>query len=793
MKICYPSTRREFFWRALAVMLTARHDSFAVAAVKSNAKAPSRRIISLDLGWRYAEGGNGGESWMAADLPHCATRLSWQNWDCAAWQKLWTYRRKFTLPPETLVERAFLRFDGVVQKASPAINGTKLEEHAGGFLPFEREVTGLLRTQNTLTVTADGRWLNVPPGGNPKGPASVDYLMPAGIPRNVSLHIRPHVFIADVFAKPVDCLESKRSVAVECTIDGKGQPARALAVRVELIDGERVLAQEQVNCVATEGGLYTAVLLLTRLGNIQLWSPDTPKLHTVRATLYEGGREIDSSSVRIGFREAQFEVDGFYLNGTRSKLFGLNRHELFPFAGFAMPERVIRRDAEILRRDLNCNAVRCSHYPQSEDFLNACDELGLMVWEEIPGWGYIGDDAWKALAMRDTEDMIRRGRNHPSIIIWGTRVNESHNDLDLYQQTNAIARKLDGTRPVSGSMTTLSTVNWFQDVFAYDDYHARSDGSVAMAAPVPGVPFMFSEAVGQFAYGHGGGFHQYYRRAGDRELFEQQALYHAQGHDRGVEDPRCAGVVAWCAFDYSSLMNSLHAVKTPGVMDVFRIPKFGAAFYHSQRDPNRPVIEPAFFWDAETVAKPLSKGYIYCNCESLRVTIGTQPPIHLEPERAAFPNLKYPPFCLDLPPSIEGNPELHIEGFIGGRVVLTRRFSPDRSYDSLVAQADDECIDADGKDATRVWFRAVDRYGAPAPCLDGIVSVEIIGDASLIGDQTFDMSETGGVGAVWIRSKLDKPDNIVVRFSHARLGERKVVVRSAAPSSRTPIGRMRAR
>ena len=107
-----------------------------------------------------------------------------------------------------------------------------------------------------------------------------------------------------------------------------------------------------------------------------------------------------------------------------------------------MPPRVMRRDAEILRREFNCNAVRCSHYPQSEAFLDACDELGLMVWEETPGWQYLGDAAWKELVVRDVQRHGARDRNHPAIIIWGVRVNESQNDPALYERTDAAAKSL---------------------------------------------------------------------------------------------------------------------------------------------------------------------------------------------------------------------------------------------------------------------------------------------------------------------------------------------------------------
>lgn len=215
----------------------------------------------------------------------------------------------------------------------------------------------------------------------------------------------------------------------------------------------------------------------------------------IRQSLEELGARIGSApeGTRIGFRVARFEVDGFFLNGRRLQLFGLNRHELYPYVGGAMPQRVLRHES-------NCNIMRCSHYPQSEAFLDAGDELGLMVWEEIPGWQYVGDAAWKELAIRDAGDMVRRDRNHLAIVIWGVRVNESQNDPALYARTKQVANSLDDSRPTSGSMTPSSTNNWqqewHQDVFAFDDYHSAPDGSVGIRNPLPGVPYMLAEAVG---------------------------------------------------------------------------------------------------------------------------------------------------------------------------------------------------------------------------------------------------------------------------------------------------------
>ena len=140
------------------------------------------------------------------------------------------------------------------------------------------------------------------------------------------------------------------------------------------------------------------------LGTIQLWDLKNPKLYDVVVRTDSG----DEYRTRIGFREAKFTPSGFRLNGGHVKLRGLNRHQTFPYVGGAMPARVQRRDAWILKHELHCNIVRTSHYPQSPDFLDACDELGLLVLEEIPGWQHIGDLEWQNIAVRNV------GRNDPA-------------------------------------------------------------------------------------------------------------------------------------------------------------------------------------------------------------------------------------------------------------------------------------------------------------------------------------------------------------------------------------------
>jgi beta-galactosidase len=760
---------------------------------------PASRTISLDNDWLFGGKLNASapnphsldpafddSTFPRVTLPHCVTSLSWEKWDPAAWQEIWLYRRHFKMPDELAAGRAFLHFDRVMAAATLALNGHALQQHQGGYLPFQREITDIVKENNTLAVQVDSRFLSIPPAGNPKGPSSVDYLLPGGITGSVHLRVLPQAFISDVFAKPLDVLGPSRRLQITCTIDAGTHLPGQVRLSATLLSAATKIAATSMNLAIEQRGETEVTMTLDQLSKTELWDVVAPHLYDLVVTLYHNDQPIHDYRTRVGFREARFDVDGFFLNGRRLQLFGLNRHELFPYVGYAMPPRVQRRDAQILRHEFNCNIVRCSHYPQSPAFLDACDELGLMVWEETPGWGYIGDEHWEDIVVENVRDMVRRDRNRPSIVIWGVRVNESRNDQPLYQRTTALAKSLDGTRPASGSMTGFSNwqQDWHEDVFAMDDYHSAPDGTVGIYPPLPGIPYMLSETVGQYSYG-AKGFNNKYRRAGDLALQTQQALFHAQAHDRTAAYPRCAGAIAWCGFDYASLMNDYAGVKCPGIADVFRLPKLGASFYRSQIDPKtKPVIEPNFYWDFGPGSPngPGNHASIFSNCERLVLRINGREYAVVHCDAAAFPHLKYPPFFADLELDGSGKPELRIDGYLGDYLVLSRSFSSDPSVDRLSLNLDDTELTGDGSDATRLAFQVTDKFGAPRPFVQGEIAFQIHGPGVIVGNNPFQLADSGGSGAVWIKTAPGGVGKIRIEAAHSLLGRQTVEIEVGAVS-----------
>ncbi|HEY1216646.1 MAG TPA: glycoside hydrolase family 2 TIM barrel-domain containing protein [Bryobacteraceae bacterium] len=764
-------TRRAFTYSAATALLAITKPRFISAAPLSNAT----QDLDLSTGWDlYAEGEL---TQRAVTFPHSPIALSWHQWQPASWEKVWVYRREVTLPNLSR-ERLFLSVERALTNAQIKVNGRPVGSHEGGFTPFECEITDAVRAgTNQIEIQLDSRWLNVPPSGSPKGVGSVDYYLPGGINGHITLRRQPQTAITDLWTHTKEVLSDSPSLEVLVSLDADA--ANDAIVAVKLFDGSNLIRSER-QPQKLSSGIQTVTLAMKSLRGIKLWSPDTPTLYRLETSLLIKGKTVHTKSIRLGFRDARFERDGFYLNGKKTRIFGLNRHELFPYVGFAASERAMRRDADYLRNVLNCNMVRCSHYPQSPAFLDACDELGLMVWEEIPGWQYLGDAAWKDVALRNVEEMIRRDRNHPSILIWGTRINESANDPALYLRTHDLAKQLDPTRPTSGSMTPSSRSDWkehwHEDVFAFDDYHAASDGSVGIDPALPGVPYMLAEAVGQYSYGTAKNFLRRYRRAGIPEEQNAQALLHAQAHDRAARDPRNSGVIAWCAYDYASPMNAYNGVKCPGVVDTFRIPKLGASFYMAQVDPTkRVVLEPSFYWDARLHARA-GPAAIFSNCNELRIFLNDQHHATLQPDTTNYPKTVYPPFVTDLPWKQVGTSVLRIDGYIREKQVVSRSFTGDHTHDRLWVTADDAAIAGDGIDSTRVSFGVQDEFGNTRPVAHGAITVTLKGPGKIVGDTTFDLTDSGAVGAVWIRGVPGQHGSVQLTVSHPTFESKSVVV-----------------
>jgi beta-galactosidase len=727
----------------------------------ADSKSEGRMVLPINRNWRYnksfVDGAHAREfddsSFERVVVPHTNVRLPWHSFDDKTYEFVSIYRRRFKLPPEAAGHHVFVDFEGVMTASTVWINGARLGEYKGGYTPFSFDLTPHIKFdgENVLAVDVDSTERpDIPPFGH-----QIDYLTFGGIYREVSLRIVPGTFIENIFAKPKDVLSTHPALDVDCFLQHLEPSKEPLTLEVELRDGQNVLAKSTQKVPPSDAAkdLVAHTVHLDNLGAIKLWDLTHPNLYSVHVRLLRGTQLVDQDKCTVGFREAQFTDHGFELNGKVIKLRGLDRHQTFPFVGQAMPGRAQRSDARILRHKLHCNIVRTSHYPQSRHFLDACDEMGLLVLEEIPGWQHIGDEPWKVISIDNVSRMIRRDWNHPSVVLWGVRLNESRDDHDFYVRTNALAHRLDPTRP-TGGIRYFQESEFLEDVFTMNDF--------GFPLKPPNHPrYLNTEFVG----------HTYPTKTIDQvERLTEHAMRHARIHDQLASNPQYAGGIGWCAFDYNTHADfgTGDRICYHGVTDIFREPKPAAGFYKSQCDPAEEVVlEPAFHWARGDESIGFTKAVVCSNCDHLKFYIADKLVAEADPNKTEFAHLRYAPFVADLEKAVFQWGDLRIEGYIQGKQVISKTLSGRGVDQKFTLLPDDTKLNADGADTTRVVLRVTDEFGAIRPFANDAIKFTLDGPAEIIGDNPFAL--IGGTGAIWIRAK-EQPGTVKLTATHPYLG-----------------------
>ena len=759
----------------------------AVAEIAKGQTTPGgRAVLPINRGWRYSpktsEAGHSVDfddsSFTRVVVPHTNIQLPWHSFEDKLYEFVSLYRRPLNVPADARGKRVFVDFEGVMTASTVYLNGTKLGEYRGGYTPFSFELTKHLSAdgKNLLSVDVDStERKDIPPFGN-----EIDYLTFGGIYREVSLRIVPQTFLENIYARPKNVLSASPSVDVECFLDRAPETKLgALSLHAELreIKGGKVLAAATrkidqpapaqhhaedddqamgaLPAVTPAPGSYTVTL--DKLGKIDLWDLEHPTLYVVHVQLMENGKVIDEDMRRIGFREGTFTPQGFSLNGKVIKLHGLDRHQTFPWVGQAMPGRVQRQDARVLRHDLRCNIVRTSHYPQSRHFLDECDETGLLVLEEIPGWQHIGEKPWQDIAVDNVRRMVRRDWNHPSIILWGVRINESRDNHDFYVRTNQVAHALDEQRQTGG-------IRYFQESEFLEDVFTMNDFGWPLKAPNH-PRYLNTEFVG----------HTFPTKTiDDKERLQEFVVRHARVHDTLASNPQYAGGIGWCAFDYNTHSNfgSGDRICYHGVMDMFRTPKSAAGFYKSMCEPEEEVVlETAFHWARNDESTGFTTGMVNSNCEHLKFFIDKGKGFELfaeaDPDRKQFPSLKHAPFTAMLGDHFHDWGDLRIDGFIGGKQVISKSYSGKGADQQFVLLPDDKELLGNGADASRVVIQVNDEFGRIRPFAEDAIKFEIEGPGEIVGDNPFAL--VGGTGAIWVKAR-EAGGTIKLRATHPYLG-----------------------
>lgn len=594
-------------------------------------------------------------------LPHTCKETPFHYFDESLYQMVSGYRRHLQIPADWQGKQILLTFEGAAHDSTVFCNGKKVGEHHCGYTAFTVDLTNnvLYGQDNLLCIRLDSREnLNVPPFGY-----VIDYMTYGGIYRDVRLEVKEKVSLSDIFVHTAIDFRSSpvtAQITSEITLTESNEN---VTIRQYYIPKSTAAVQEswKLLCeqtISADTACDKVITLTAAITEPLLWDTEEANLYILKTQLYQDNTLLDETKTTFGIREAVFKKDGFYLNGRKLMIRGLNRHQSFPYVGYAMPKSMQRLDADLLKKELGLNAVRTSHYPQSHYFLERCDELGLLVFTEFPGWQHIGDDAWKVQAVANAEDMIRQYRNHPSIILWGIRINESPDDDAFYEKTNAVAHKLDPSRP-TGGVRAMKKSHLLEDVYTYNDF--LHDGEMPGCDPKKKVtsdmekPYLISEYNG----------HMYPTKAFDNEeRRSEHAIRHANVLDAVAGQPDIAGSFGWCMFDYNTHKDfgSGDRICYHGVMDMFRNPKLAANIYACEQEQT-PVLEITSSMDiGEHPGCNRGNIYILSNADSVKMYKNDRFIKEYLPGMSPYKHLKHGPILID--------------DFIGDSLAQNERFRP---------------------------------------------------------------------------------------------------------------------
>lgn len=562
-------------------------------------------MIRLNNDWEFTNEWNeefaeGKGEALAVRIPHTVKELPLHYADAKDYQMICGYRRILPVDADMKGKRLFLQFDAAGHIATVYINGHELGTHGCGYTAFRYEITDYVNfdADNLVTVKLDTTENEtVPPFGY-----VIDYLTYGGIYRDVWLDVRGTTVVSDIFVTTPDLTHAEVKVELDGDLEGK-----RLAVSIKDEEGN---VAGTAFCKASDG------VIPVNVPGAVAWKPGNGKLYEAEVSITQQDEVIDTMCVKFGFRTIALTEDEILINGEPVFLRGLNRHQSFPYIGYAATESLQREDARILDEELAVNAVRTCHYPQSHYFIDECDRRGLLVFTEIPGWQHVSKkEGWREQCVRNVIEMIRQYRNHPSIILWGVRVNESLDDDELYTRTNAVAHELDPSRFTSG-VRYLEKSSLLEDVYAFNDFshNGTTPGAKPKKAVSPDVhkPLIISEANG----------HMYPTKPFDSWSHRQeQALRHARVMNQAKADGTHAGVFQWDMFDYATHKDfgSGDKICYHGVMDSFRNPKIAAAVYASQGE-KRDVIEVGSSMEiGDYPAGNIGDIYVFTNADEVKL------------------------------------------------------------------------------------------------------------------------------------------------------------------------------
>ncbi|NLE01350.1 MAG: glycoside hydrolase family 2 protein, partial [Fibrobacter sp.] len=743
----------------------------------------SNRInIPLDTGWLFNKSDNasfsGGTAfndanWTAVCLPHSNVITKHAYLDTASFRIITWYRRHFTAPVSYNNRRFLLEFQAVATVATVYVNGSMVgTPHKGAYTPFTLDITEKIKfgQDNVIAVKVDSkRHIEIPPEVSSR--LNMDFMVFGGIVRPVTMIITDPVYVDWTFVStqnPSQTAPINPTVQVKTQVINKNSTQRTCTITTSIVDNTNtVVAQASSQAIIPAGGSKIVDQTTSAISNPHLWDIDDPYLYSVYIQIHDEGGCVDEYKTRMGIRSLTLsKIDGqCYLNGKKLKLRGLNRHETYPYIGRAASKRLQRKDADILKYELGCNLVRTSHYPQAPEFLDRCDEIGLLVLEEIPGWQLLDNGTeWRNIQMQTLVDMVIRDRNHPCILSWGCRVNESQDDA-WYKSTNETARSLDPTRLTHGVRFSkaIDPAYFWEDIWTRN-FILPDDNKPASELILPYITTEFAGHTLQ---------QQAHSWDNDSTLILQitnNSYGHATGLNANYKSVKWAGLVGWCAFDYNSPhanattaavgRNLMSYVSPHGVSSIFRLPKLAAYFYQSQRDPQKygPMVHICNYWTPKSTNRIL----VVSNCEEVAlyqdgVLISKKAP-------ELFTDLPHPCFQWVGVPFKPG--ELKAIGYINGKEIATHVVRTPGNPVKLTVVPDTNVIYTGG-DMTRVVVSMFDQNDQLLHLRGDSVFLSASGAGDFIGEERTALE--GGQMAFYVKTRAWQTGAITCQASSAGL------------------------
>ncbi|MFQ3297721.1 MAG: beta-galactosidase, partial [Polaribacter sp.] len=372
-------------------------------------------------------------NWQSVQLPH--TPKIEPKIVNNQWQGISVYKKNFHIPNNLKNKKLFFKFEGAMNIAEVWVNDTKLIKHHGGYLPFVIDFTkvAFFDRENTIVVKLNNK---DNPITGPKPLEKLDFNTYGGIYRNVWLIAKNKLHITDpiledkiasggIFVTLPEVSTKKASIHIKTHIRNETDKTTSFLVRNTLLKNDSILVSVTTEKQVLAANIDKEIIANMNLRNPKLWSPETPDLYHLKTEIIQNGAVVDLEITRIGIKTMKFVGQDFYLNGEKTFLRGVNRHQEYPYVGYALSDNANYRDAKKIK-DAGFDYVRLSHYPQSKAFMNACDELGLITIDAILGWQYFSEDKkFQQHIFKTAKELIRRDRNHASVIAWEVSLNES--------------------------------------------------------------------------------------------------------------------------------------------------------------------------------------------------------------------------------------------------------------------------------------------------------------------------------------------------------------------------------